>query len=213
MSFNQVFFDCDSTLSRVEGIDELGRRAGVFERVADLTNQAMNGEITLEEVYARRLQLIKPGQEDIDWLARHYIDEMVEGAAETLAELKKHGKDVHIISGGLRQAILPMAEVLNVAEDHLHAVDIQFDRQGQYAGFDDNSPLARSGGKAEICRQIVAHADTAVLVGDGKTDLEAKQAGVTVIGFGGVVARDAVREQADYFVDEPTLRAVLAFLI
>ena len=51
------------------------------------------------------------------------------------------------------------------------------------------------------------------MIGDGKTDLETKVAGATVIGFGGVVARDTVKAQADYFVVEPDLSALLTYLV
>jgi phosphoserine phosphatase len=51
------------------------------------------------------------------------------------------------------------------------------------------------------------------MVGDGKTDLEAKQAGAMVIGFGGVMQRDIVMEQADIFVNEVSLMAVLPHLV
>ena len=46
------FIDCDSTLSTIEGIDELARGKGgdVFERVVELTNAAMNGEVPIGEV-------------------------------------------------------------------------------------------------------------------------------------------------------------------
>jgi phosphoserine phosphatase len=50
------------------------------------------------------------------------------------------------------------------------------------------------------------------MVGDGKTDLESKQAGAFFIGFGGVVARPIVQEQADLFISEPSLQAVLDYL-
>lgn len=213
MSFDVVGFDCDSTLSRVEGIDELARRVGIFDKVANLTNLAMNGELALEDVYENRLDLIKPDKAAIDWLAQLYIDEVVLGARDTISKLLQQQKQVHIISGGLRQAILPLAEYLGVAEQQVHAVDIRFDEQGDYLDFAKDSPLASSGGKAKICRQIMNNSDAFAMVGDGKTDLEAKQAGATVIGFGGVVARDTVKEQADYFVTEPSLTAVLNFLL
>ena len=45
--FNAVCFDCDSTLSRIEGIDELGRNAGCEAEIAELTNAAMDGKIAL----------------------------------------------------------------------------------------------------------------------------------------------------------------------
>jgi phosphoserine phosphatase len=52
-----------------------------------------------------------------------------------------------------------------------------------------------------------------VMVGDGKTDMEAKQAGVNVIGFGGVVDRPVVRELADFYSAEPTLISILAYIL
>ncbi len=212
MTFDIICFDCDSTLSAVEGIDELARQSGAFEQVADLTNQAMNGEIALQQVYGKRLQLIRPDQQALAWLADLYLERLVEGVDEVMAALQQMDKDIHIISGGIRQAILPLARRLNIPESHVHAVNVMFDRQGRYQDFDQQSPLARNGGKAEICRQIIPAGKTAVMIGDGNTDLEAKQAGATVIGFGGVAARDQVRQQADYFVEGPSLRPVLDFL-
>ncbi len=44
MSFDIICFDCDSTLSKIEGIDELGRRVNMLDEMAILTNAAMNGE-------------------------------------------------------------------------------------------------------------------------------------------------------------------------
>ncbi|MFM8340849.1 MAG: HAD-IB family phosphatase [Methylomonas sp.] len=213
MSFEIICFDCDSTLSRIEGIDELARDCGMFAQVAALTDAAMNGEIALEEVYAKRLSLIKPDQSAIDRLAALYISEMVEGVEETFAHLQAEHKQIHIISGGLRQAILPLAAKLSVPEHHVHAVDVFFNRQGHYQGFDVQSPLARNGGKAIVCQQIYKPNVPMAMVGDGKTDLEARQAGACVIGFGGVVRRELVEMHADYYVAEASLTAVLPKLL
>ncbi len=213
MSFEVVCFDCDSTLSRVEGIDELARRSGLFEEVAALTDAAMNGELALEAVYGRRLDLIKPDKAAIDWLAQLYIDEMVEGVVETVSTLLASGKHIHIISGGLRQAILPLAARLGIAEAQVHAVDVLFDDAGQYVDFARQSPLAVSGGKARICRRLRMHHSLLVMIGDGKTDLEAKEAGAYMIGFGGVVARPLVQEQADVFVADTSLTAILPYVL
>ncbi|MCQ8128377.1 HAD-IB family phosphatase [Methylomonas rivi] len=213
MSFDVICFDCDSTLSRVEGIDELARRQGSFERVAAMTDAAMNGEMALEAVYGDRLNVIKPDQAAIDWLAELYIAEMVDGAAETVKTLRDNGKLIHIISGGLRQAILPLAALLGIPEEHVHAVDVVFDEQGRYVDFARQSPLAVSGGKARICRRLRMHHSSLVMVGDGKTDLEAKLAGAYMIGFGGVVKRPLVREQADLFLADTSLTAILPYVL
>ena len=213
MSFEVICFDCDSTLSRVEGIDELARRNGLFEQVAALTDAAMNGDMPLEDVYGHRLELIKPDQAAIDWLANLYIAEMVEGVAETVKTLQDNGKQVHIISGGLRQAILPLAALLGIAEENVHAVDVIFDDQGDYQDFVRQSPLAVSGGKARVCRRLRMRYSSLVMVGDGKTDLEAKMAGAYMIGFGGVVKRPLVQEQADIFISDASMTAVLPHVL
>ncbi|MDD1625606.1 MAG: HAD-IB family phosphatase [Methylococcaceae bacterium] len=212
MSFDVICFDCDSTLSRIEGIDELARRVGMGEEMSKLTDLAMNGVVPLEAVYERRLSLIRPDQDSINWLAGLYIAEIVEGVKEVFASLLAQDKAVHIISGGLRQAILPLAECLGLPESHVHAVDIYFNEDGSYRNYDLNSPLARTGGKAVVVGTLKGQGSL-VMVGDGKTDLEAKQSGAFVLGFGGVVDRAIVREQADYYTTEPTLLSVLEHIL
>lgn len=212
MSYDIVCFDFDSTLSSIEGIDELAHHAGLGHEIDQLTQQAMEGEVALESVYEKRLAMIKPNQAMIAWLAEQYIVNKVDGVDDVFKTLITQGKQVHIISGGIRQAILPMAEILKLPESHVHAVDILFDAEGEYAGFDQQSVLAKTGGKAEICRQINHGQRRMVMVGDGKTDLEAKQAGADVIGFGGVVERAIVLDQADIFVNQASLTAVLVHL-
>ncbi len=213
MSYDVICFDCDSTLSRVEGIDELARRNGLFDQVAALTDAAMNGELALEDVYANRLDLIRPDKAAIDWLAELYIAEMVEGVSETIKTLQANNKLIHIVSGGLRQAILPLAEQLGIPDEHVHAVDVLFDEDGNYQDFARHSPLAVSGGKARICRRLRMHHSSLVMIGDGKTDLEAKLAGAYMIGFGGVVRRPLVEEQADSYVSDRSLAAVLPLVL
>jgi phosphoserine phosphatase len=222
MSFDIVCFDCDSTLSKIEGIDELARRVGLGEELAQLTDAAMNGEVALEDIYGKRLELIKPNRAAIDWLAEFYIAKLVDGVVDVFAELAKHNKTIHIISGGLLPAILPLAKLLNVPETNVHAVDVYCAKNGDYLDYEINSPLAKNGGKASIVKSLLkAHpprppskgGNLLVMIGDGKTDLEARQAGAKVIGFGGVVNRKLVREQADFFVADKNLTAVLPHII
>lgn len=213
MSYDVICFDCDSTLSKIEGIDELAKWAGVGEEMAKLTDLAMNGELPLEAVYGKRLATIQPDRASIERLADLYVAEIVDGAKEVFSTLLKQGKDVHIISGGLRQAILPLANVLSLPEQNVHAVDIVFNADGSYQSYDESHPLARSGGKAEICKQLLQGKSSLVMIGDGKTDMEAKQPGVTAIGFGGVCDRAVVRQLADHYTVDPDLRAVLPLVL
>jgi phosphoserine phosphatase len=211
MSFDVICFDCDSTLSKIEGIDELAKQAGVGEAMVKLTDAAMNGEVPLEAVYAQRLDIIRPNQASMLWVADLYISEIVPGVVEVFNTLHTQGKQVHIISGGIRQAILPLAEKLGVPKLNVHAVNVFFDADGQYLDFDRNSPLAKTGGKAIVVAGLNAGANC-VMIGDGKTDMEAKQAGAFTIGFGGVVERAVVKELADAYCADASLLSVLAYI-
>ena len=212
-AYDIVCFDCDSTLSRVEGIDELARRVGVEDEIVPLTDAAMSGELTIDEVYGRRMELVRPDRAAIDWLAQLYIEQMTPGAASTIDALRRCGKTVHIISGGLLPAIVPLADKLGLPVDNVHAVDVYFDEHGKYAGFESASPLTRSEGKAEIVRRLSSGDLGIAMVGDGLTDVAAAEAGAFVVGFGGIVARKAVAESAHRFVSECDLSATLAFLL
>ena len=207
MSFDVICFDCDSTLSKIEGIDELAKRVGLGNELSKLTDAAMNGDVALEDVYAKRLNLIKPNRADIEWLSNLYISELVDGVEVVFSQLEQHNKTVHIISGGLLPAILPLAKLLNVPQSNVHAVDIYFDNNGTYLGYDIDSPLTTNSGKAVIIESLELH--NVVMVGDGQTDLEAQKVGAKIIGFGGVIARETVRKKADFFVEESDIRKIL----
>ncbi|MGD2025494.1 MAG: HAD-IB family phosphatase [Methyloceanibacter sp.] len=208
-NFDIVCFDCDSTLSRVEGIDALARRAGVEEEVVPLTEAAMVGDLRLDEVYGKRLDLVRPDRAAIEWLGKLYVEEIVPGAIEAINTLHAAGKDVHIISGGLRQAILPLAAELSVPSENVHAVEVIFGDNNSYADFDRKSPLALPGGKADICRLLGGNGKPVALIGDGATDIEARAAGAFVVGFGGVVIRENVKSGADVFTAGPSLTAAV----
>lgn len=211
--FDCVCFDCDSTLTRIEGIDELARLNECEALIAPLTGLAMDGQLTLEEVYARRLDIVRPDRDALLWLSARYIDNIIPGARETIAALYRLGKAVHVVSGGLLQPVTAVARDLGIAPSFVHAVDVILDANGVYRGFDKTSPLTRSDGKAVICRQLADRHRSIALVGDGVTDLAARDAGAFVVGYGGVVARERVAQSADRYIDAPELTAVLAVLL
>jgi len=203
-----VFFDVDSTLVTIEGIDVLA--AGNPE-VARLTEQAMNGETPLEDVYARRLEIIRPTSDAITRLMGIYLQSLVPGAEETLLALKSAGCIIHLVTAGIYQAVAGLGWAFGVK---MHAVSIQYDKSGRYSGFDRKSPLTRSRGKEIVVRDIRARTKgKAAFIGDGASDLEAKPAVDLFIGFGGVHTRPRVRENADVFVAGPRLSDVLPYLI
>ncbi len=197
-----LLLDCDSTLSAIEGVDELGRLRGpaVFKAVEDMTNAAMNGGTPMEEIFAKRLNMIKPTLAELQAIGTKYIATVEPTAVETLDKLRAAGWKIAIVSGGFTQAIMPLAKFLGVAR--VEAVVLKFNEDGTYAGFDETCPTSKSKGKNMIARRLRADfkAQTVVMVGDGASDLEVKGDVDKVIGFGRYVVRPKVKAGADAFV-------------
>ena len=210
MRFGTVIFDCDSTLSAIEGIEELAREHR--DEIARLTASAMAGEVPLEEVYGRRLELIRPTRAAIEAVGRLYIERLVPGAIETVETLRAAGVAIQILSGGLAPAVRVMARRLGVSDQQVAAVELEFSPSGEYAGFDTTSLLARAGGKRHWIETLGRDLPRPLLlVGDGATDLEARPAVDAFAVFTGVVARPDVVRHADVVIPGPSLTQLLPY--
>jgi phosphoserine phosphatase len=207
-----ICFDCDSTLSSVEGIDELARLRGpeIFAQVEALTEDAMNGKIRIEEIFGLRLTAIRPTRDDAAAVGRRYLGSVEPTAKETIAALCSKGWTPIIISGGFRQAIRPLADFLGVAR--IEAVDLFFEADGSYKGYDTAYPSTRSGGKVDIINRLRGEfrPEKVVMVGDGVSDLETAPVVDLFVGFGGFATRERVKRDASAFVT--TLAAVQALV-
>ncbi|MSR61045.1 MAG: HAD family hydrolase [Planctomycetes bacterium] len=205
-----VVFDCDSTLSALEGIEELARDNA---EVARLTQLAMEGAIALEEVYGARLALVKPSRADVEHIGQRYVETLLPNVAQLVAALQALGKRVCIVSGGVRPAVAHLARALAIPDACVHAVELHFDAAGRYAGFDQRSPLARAGGKVEVLRGLRRAGEALVFVGDGATDLEAAGEATRFVAFGGVERRKRVLEAARVRCLDPDFRALVPLLL
>ena len=200
--FASVVIDVDSTLAGIEGIDRLAARRGpeVAARVAALTDRAMRGEIPLESVYAERLALIRPTWDEVDALAQEYLGSIAPGAAASLAALRGACVQIAVVSGGLREAILPLARRLYIPPECVFAVSVSFNDRGEYVEIDASSPLTTQRGKEIIVRTLALSAPV-LAVGDGATDLAMKPAVDAFAAYTGFVRHEAVVSAADFEID------------
>jgi phosphoserine phosphatase len=200
--FASVILDVDSTVCGIEGIDWLAERRGstLAAQVIDLTNRAMRGEIALEAVYGERLGLVRPNREDVAALARAYMASIAPGAEDAIARLRLAGVRVVLVSGGVREAILPVAQFLGVTGQDVNAVPIQFDGAGAYSGFDAASPLTTAAGKRAVAARLALPARV-LAVGDGATDLAMRPAIDAFAAFTGFVRRESVVAAADHVIE------------
>jgi phosphoserine phosphatase SerB len=210
-----IFVDCDSTLSTIEGIDELAASRGpeVYAQVVALTDAAMNGEIPLDEVFPRRMEIIRPDRAACERVAARYVETITPGARSFINNLKAEGWLPVILSGGFRPLIEPLARTLGI--EHVEAVPLYLDESGNYAGYDRGYPTTQNLGK----NAIIADWKRALLpervaaIGDGVSDLETKPEVDVFIGFGGVVSRPLVKQAAEcWLIDLADFVTVNEFL-
>ena len=214
--FDHVFFDVDSCLAGIEGIDELAQLHNCTEEIGQFTQAAMNGEVELEEVFEKRLDIINPRIEDLEIIGQKYIETVTHHAPEVIGFLQGIGMNVWLISGGYDEAIFPLADYLQIPRVRVMANHLYFNTDGTYLGFDKMNPLCRQFGKKEcIARLKVAGViqGTTAIVGDGISEVETKGIIDLCIGFGGHVARENVRTTADIFVRDKTLVPLVPILI
>ncbi|KAH9778181.1 phosphoserine phosphatase [Citrus sinensis] len=197
-----VCFDVDSTVCVDEGIDELAEFCGAGKAVAEWTARAMGGSVPFEEALAARLSLFKPSLSQVQDFLEKRPPRLSPGIDELVKKLKANNKNVYLISGGFRHMINPIASVLGIPPENIFANQLLFKSSGEFLGFDANEPTSRSGGKAAAVQQIrKAHAyKVLAMIGDGATDLEARQPGGAdlFICYGGVQLREAVAAKADW---------------
>ncbi|MCY4146775.1 MAG: HAD-IB family phosphatase [Chloroflexi bacterium] len=220
-----IFFDCDSTLSKIEGIDELARLKGKAARVGLLTNKAMDGELDLADVYGKRLQAIRPTRAQLKAIEARYWEALVDDAPAVIAALHNLGKRVYIISGGLTDAVRGFGRRLGVPPEQIRAVELEYNELSgdwwryhepgaqqakTYLAY-DRGPLTISDGKARIIAELASgQTGRRMMIGDGSSDLAASGAVDVFVGFGGVVTRERVQTESELFLRSKSLAAVLA---
>jgi phosphoserine phosphatase len=228
--FDFVFFDCDSTLSSIEGIDELARAKGKFDEIKAMTDAAMEGEVYLDTVYDRRLEILAPTHEEIVAIEPFYRSTLVPHAACVIGALKAAGKEVFIVSGGLLAAVRPFGRWLGVPHDHVRAVSLEYDAlSGEWWDYlqdqwdqrtdveykdSEDTPLIQSAGKTDVVREMLGgRFGRSLLVGDGVSDLAARDVVDLFVGFSGVVSRPHVVAESDVLITGNSLAPLLAIAL
>lgn len=178
-----VFFDMDSTVVCQESIDLLGELAGKLDEISELTELAMSGALSFNEVYHRRLKIlagrISPAEFDI------VVDklDLALGIEKTIAEFKKAKLKVFLLSSGFYQIVKKIADRLqfdDCAGNHIKFVD------GVIVA-DPKHGIIDGGGKknwlATKCQMLGIDRHRVAVVGDGANDVAMMQGVGVAVGF------------------------------
>lgn len=208
-----IVFDCDGTLSAIEGIVELAKINGQGETVEALTATAMGVSGLNAGLYAKRLHLTQPTYEQVIQLGQDYILQLTPDTLDTFAQFTRLNKPIFIVSAGLKLAVDILGAHLDIPKEHIYAVDIHFDQHGRYLNFDESNPLCNNDGKRHVIQQLQKHYPRIALIGDGKNDLACKDMIERFIGFGGHYRHALVEVEAEYYTDKCSLLTVLPYCL
>jgi phosphoserine phosphatase len=166
-----ICFDMDSTLIQTECIDELAKRAGVGDQVAEITARAMRGEIDFKESFTERVALLKGLDASVmQDIAEHLP--ITEGADRLMTVLKRCGYKIAILSGGFTY----FGEYLQrrYGIDYVYANELEIGDDGKLTGR-FKGEIVDGHRKAELLKLIAqvekVNLAQTIAVGDGANDL------------------------------------------
>ena len=198
--------DMESTIIEQECLDELADKVGIRDKIADITERAMRGELAFEPALRERVKLLQ--NLPITTLEDIYNESvtLMPGAQTLIATLKKNGTYCALVSGGFTFYAQRIAELLGFDFYQSNNLGIQDERlDGTVI-----DPILGRSAKAEILEKISSTRGLAlsqsIAVGDGSNDL----AMIDIAGFGVAFrAKPAVAAAANICVNHGDLTALL----
>lgn len=208
--------DFDSTFSSVEALDVLGTislrenkdKTSILKKISDITDSAMNGDISFEDSLKGRLKLLKAKEEHLPVLIKMLKPLVSPSFKRNKAFLKNNAAHVHIISNGFKEFIYPIVKKYGISEDNVHANSFIYSKRGNIIGYDSDNILSKSGGKPVKIKSLNLQGEVYV-IGDGHNDYEIKEAGLAkrFYAFTENIERKQVLEKADHIA--PSLDEIL----
>lgn len=187
-------FDMDSTLIQCEVIDELAKHAGVGDRVVDITERAMRGELDFNASFTERLGLLN----GLDARVAQKVAASLpfsEGAHELMLTLRARGVKTVVLSGGFdifADSVINALKMDEYVANTLEIVDNKLTGRVVPPIVNADEKLARL---VAIAKSMSIDLSQTMAVGDGANDLKMLQAAGIGIAFR---AKPIVRAQARY---------------
>jgi phosphoserine phosphatase len=200
-----VCFDMDSTLIESEVIDELARRAGVYDKVAAITERAMQGELDFDQSLKERVSLLKGLPETVLSEVAASL-KLTEGAEKLIKSLRGLRLKTAIISGGFTYFGKYLQERLGIDYVYSNELEIESGRlTGRVTG-----EIVNARRKAELLRATAEREgirlEQVIAVGDGANDLPMLSTAGLGIAFR---AKPIVRESAEHAISTLGLDSIL----
>ena len=172
-----VVMDMDMTSVQIEGIDEIARRLGVYEQVAAITEQAMQGHLDFSQSLQKRVALLQGGnaQEVLSDVRSHMpwtpgLDQLI--AQMDAARQSNDKTQFCVASGGFHNLIAALDE--HAHYNQIAANHLEVDASGHFSG-KVSGPIVDGQAKAALVRSLKEQdqieKSQIIVVGDGANDL------------------------------------------
>lgn len=198
-------FDFDSTLMDGETLEIIAREIGIDKEVKEITDRAMRGELDFFESLQYRVSLLKGMPvKTVNEICSNLP--VMQGAEETIKELKKRGFTVVCFSGGFKNATVPFMEKYGL---DCEFSNILHEKDGVLTGLVGGEMMFNHS-KGEMLKRLqkitgTSPADT-ITTGDGANDLSMFKFAGTKIAF---CAKPVLEQQADIIIKEKDLTLIL----
>ncbi len=177
-----IFFDMDATVIKEETIVVLAEFAGLSERVSEITERAMKGELDFREALTERVALLKNLPVTILEQAFSRLT-LNPGIAEIIGFFKERGIPSYLISGGFLELAGPLAERLGFAGCHANTLGKRLGvLTGEVVGAIVDAEAKRAF-LLSTCKELGISPLDACAVGDGANDLPMMLESGDRIGF------------------------------
>ena len=198
--------DMDSTIIQQECIDEIAAFAGVGQKVSDITERAMRGEIDFDGALRERVGLLKGlRKEQLERVIEERI-ELTQGAKALVSTMKTNGAYCALVSGGFRFFTSRIKQEVGFDEDRSNTLLFDGDElNGKVADpiLGREAKLARLN---EILDERALSAEVCLAVGDGANDLAMIERAGLGVAFR---AKPIVAAQADAQINHCDLTGLL----
>ena len=195
-----IVFDCDGTLSALEGIDFLAGLKGHGQQVTELTNAAMTHGFMGADIFKQRLELVQPSISDMHQLATAYFEHRTPSIIEVCGLLQRLGKTIWVASAGMQPSIGLFSERLGIPATHSYALELNYDQHGNYLNLPGNQPFCQLAGKTTLLKAARKHFNTIAMIGDGANDVSCISSCDRFIGFGGHHPRESIKKSCQHYV-------------
>jgi phosphoserine phosphatase len=198
--------DMDSTMITVECIDELADYAGIKDRVAEVTERAMRGELAFEGALRERVALLKDMDEAM--LDRCHAErvKIMAGARALVRTMRREGGHAVLVSGGFTRFADRVAAEIGFDRAIANTLEIG---NGKLLGT-VAEPIVGADTKRKTLVETAAalgiSTDFALAVGDGANDIPMLEAAGLGVAYH---AKPKTAAAADARIEHNDLTALL----